>query len=97
VCPRAQKLILKANRIMGYVVCHIQKPKGNDAGTSAHIERRVHPVNAVIARSDKWQNSPSFTLTINERTPSSNGSVAIRTADDPTTLMGIAEEFKYVL
>ncbi len=35
---------------MGYVVCHIQKPKGNDAGTSAHIERRVHPANADQSR-----------------------------------------------
>jgi hypothetical protein len=35
---------------MGYVVCHIQKPKGNDAGTSAHIERRVHPTNADQSR-----------------------------------------------
>jgi DNA repair exonuclease SbcCD ATPase subunit len=35
---------------MGYVVCHIQKPKGNDAGTSAHIERRVHPSNADQSR-----------------------------------------------
>jgi hypothetical protein len=31
---------------MGFVVCHIQKPKGNDARTSAHIERQVHPANA---------------------------------------------------
>jgi len=31
---------------MGFVVLHIQKPKGNDAGTSAHIERTVMPANA---------------------------------------------------
>lgn len=31
---------------MGKVVLHIQKPKGNDAGTSAHIERIVIPGNA---------------------------------------------------
>ncbi|MDR2887646.1 MAG: plasmid recombination protein [Bacteroidales bacterium] len=35
---------------MGYVVLHIQKPKGNDARTSAHIERRVHPANADQSR-----------------------------------------------
>ena len=44
--PTGTKLILKLTEIMGFVVCHIQKPKGNDAGTSAHIERRVHPANA---------------------------------------------------
>ena len=31
---------------MGFVVLHIQKPKGNDARTSAHIERTVSPTNA---------------------------------------------------
>lgn len=31
---------------MGFVVLHIQKPKGNDARTSAHIERKVSPANA---------------------------------------------------
>lgn len=31
---------------MGFVVLHIQKPKGNDARTSAHIERTVQPANA---------------------------------------------------
>jgi hypothetical protein len=31
---------------MGFVVLHIQKPKGNDARTSAHIERTVNPANA---------------------------------------------------
>lgn len=31
---------------MGFVVLHIQKPKGNDARTSAHIERTVDPANA---------------------------------------------------
>ena len=31
---------------MGFAVLHIQKPKGNDAGTTAHIERTVHPANA---------------------------------------------------
>ena len=28
---------------MGFAVLHIQKPKGNDAGTSTHIERMVNP------------------------------------------------------
>lgn len=31
---------------MGFVVLHIQKPKGNDSGTTAHIERTVNPANA---------------------------------------------------
>lgn len=31
---------------MGFAVLHIQKPKGNDSGTSAHIERTVNPANA---------------------------------------------------
>lgn len=31
---------------MGFVVLHIQKPKGNDARTTAHIERAVNPANA---------------------------------------------------
>jgi hypothetical protein len=31
---------------MGFVVLHIQKPKGNDSGTTAHIERKVSPANA---------------------------------------------------
>lgn len=31
---------------MGFVVLHIQKPKGNDARTSAHIERTINPANA---------------------------------------------------
>jgi len=35
---------------MGFVVLHIQKPKGNDARTTAHIERTVNPANADQAR-----------------------------------------------
>ena len=35
---------------MGFAVLHIQKPKGNDAGTSAHIERKVMPDNADSSR-----------------------------------------------
>lgn len=31
---------------MGFAVLHIQKPKGNDSGTTAHIERTVSPANA---------------------------------------------------
>lgn len=31
---------------MGFAVLHIQKPKGNDARTTAHIERTVQPANA---------------------------------------------------
>jgi len=35
---------------MGFTVLHIQKPKGNDSGTSAHIERKVIPDNADSTR-----------------------------------------------
>ena len=31
---------------MGYVVFHMQKTHGTDSGTSAHIERKVKPLNA---------------------------------------------------
>ena len=31
---------------MGFAVLHIQKSKGNDSGTTAHIERTVNPANA---------------------------------------------------
>lgn len=31
---------------MGFAVLHIQKPKGNDSGTTVHIERTVSPANA---------------------------------------------------
>ena len=31
---------------MGYVVFHMQKSRGTDSGTSAHIERKVKPSNA---------------------------------------------------
>lgn len=32
--------------IMGYVVFHMQKARGTDSGTSAHIERKIKPANA---------------------------------------------------
>ena len=31
---------------MGYVVLHLSKAPGTDAGMSSHIERRIHPANA---------------------------------------------------
>ncbi|MCM1150972.1 MAG: plasmid recombination protein [Alistipes sp.] len=31
---------------MGYVVFHMQKARGTDSGTSAHIERKIKPANA---------------------------------------------------
>lgn len=34
------------SKVMGFAVLHIQKSKGNDSGTSAHIERTVQPANA---------------------------------------------------
>jgi hypothetical protein len=36
---------------MGYAVLHINKASGNDAGTSAHIERTIDPANADKNRS----------------------------------------------
>lgn len=43
-----RRLVLTPNQIiiMGFVVLHIQKPKGNDARTTAHIERTINPANA---------------------------------------------------
>ncbi|WP_288488405.1 hypothetical protein [uncultured Alistipes sp.] len=31
---------------MGYVVLHLSKATGSDAGMSSHIERKIHPANA---------------------------------------------------
>lgn len=31
---------------MGYVVLHLSKATGSDAGMSSHIERTIHPANA---------------------------------------------------
>lgn len=33
---------------MGYVVLHLSKATGTDAGMSSHIERRIHPANADV-------------------------------------------------
>lgn len=33
---------------MGYVVLHLSKATGTDAGISSHIERRIHPANADV-------------------------------------------------
>lgn len=41
---------------MGFAVLHIQKPKGNDSGTTAHIERAVNPANADLKRKHLNQN-----------------------------------------
>jgi hypothetical protein len=41
---------------MGFVVLHIQKPKGNDARTTAHIERTVDPANADQSRTNLNEN-----------------------------------------
>ncbi len=53
---------------MGYVVCHIQKPKGNDAGTSAHIERRVHPANADQSREHMNEQLVEYPEGVEDRT-----------------------------
>lgn len=33
---------------MGYVVLHLSKATGSDAGMSSHIERKIHPANADV-------------------------------------------------
>jgi hypothetical protein len=53
---------------MGFVVLHIEKPKGNDAGTSAHIERRVHPSNADQSREHLNQKLVEYPTGVENRT-----------------------------
>jgi len=53
---------------MGKVVLHIQKPKGNDAGTSAHIERTVMPGNADSERTHLNKEFIEFPEEVKNRT-----------------------------
>jgi hypothetical protein len=53
---------------MGFVALHIQKPKGNDARTTAHIERTVHPANADPTRTHLNQNLIEYPDTVENRT-----------------------------
>lgn len=53
---------------MGFVVLHIQKPKGNDARTTAHIERTVNPANADQSRTHLNEDLISYPDGVKDRT-----------------------------
>lgn len=53
---------------MGFVVLHIQKPKGNDARTTAHIERTVNPANADSERTHLNKEFIDFPYKVENRT-----------------------------
>ncbi len=55
-------------KIMGFVVLHIQKPKGNDARTTAHIERTVDPANADQSRTYLNENLIPYPNGVKDRT-----------------------------
>lgn len=53
---------------MGFAVLHIQKPKGNDARTTAHIERTVQPGNADPERKELNKEFVTFADGVENRT-----------------------------
>lgn len=53
---------------MGFVVLHIQKPKGNDARTTAHIERTIQPGNADPERKELNKEFITFPDGVENRT-----------------------------
>ncbi len=53
---------------MGFAVLHIQKPKGNDARTTAHIERTVQPGNANPERKELNKEFITFPDEVENRT-----------------------------
>lgn len=53
---------------MGFAVLHIQKPKGNDARTTAHIERTVQPGNADPQRKELNKEFVTFLDGVENRT-----------------------------
>jgi hypothetical protein len=53
---------------MGYVVLHLKKALGNDAGTSAHIERTIHPKNADESRTHLNRELIGFPEIVKNRT-----------------------------
>ncbi|KAA6339347.1 Plasmid recombination enzyme [termite gut metagenome] len=53
---------------MGYVVLHLKKASGNDAGTSAHIERTIHPKNADESRTHLNRELIGFPQSVKNRT-----------------------------
>lgn len=53
---------------MGYVVFHMQKARGTDSGTSAHIERKIKPANADEERTHLNRQLVEFPAGIRTRT-----------------------------
>ncbi|KAA6322867.1 Plasmid recombination enzyme [termite gut metagenome] len=53
---------------MGYVVLHLKKALGNDAGKSAHIERTIHPKNADESRTHLNRELIGFPESVKNRT-----------------------------
>lgn len=53
---------------MGFAVLHIRKPKGNDARTTAHIERTVQPGNADPERKELNKEFITFPDGVENRT-----------------------------
>jgi hypothetical protein len=53
---------------LGFVALHIQKPKGNDARTTAHIERTVYLANADPERTHLNRNLIEYPEGIENRT-----------------------------
>jgi hypothetical protein len=53
---------------MGFAALHIQKPKGNDARTAAHIERTVQPANADPDRTRLNENLIAYPNGVETRT-----------------------------
>jgi hypothetical protein len=58
----------KIKNNMGYAVLHLNKATGNDAGTSAHIERTIHPKNADDSRTHLNRELIPFSEGIRNRT-----------------------------
>jgi hypothetical protein len=56
------------NKIMGFVVLHIDKASGNDAGMTAHIERTIDPANADKERTQLNRNLVEFPEGVDNRT-----------------------------
>lgn len=53
---------------MGFAVLHLSKAKGNDAGTSGHIERKINPENADETRTHLNEELIKFPAGVKTRT-----------------------------
>ena len=53
---------------MGYVVLHLTKATGSDAGMSSHIERRIHPANADVSMTYLNEDLVEFPQGVTNRT-----------------------------